>query len=116
MITLRAGDALAEVVPERGAICSRLRLGGSELLYLDPAGRSENSLDARPATPRPDDDQVAGARLAEPLAVDHDRHPGHEERLYGIPKRFEDLSAETLVARSPARAIDKLTHGEHCHR
>ena len=48
---------------------------------LDPAGRSENSLDARPATPRPDDDQVAGARLAEPLAVDHDRHAGHEERL-----------------------------------
>jgi galactose mutarotase-like enzyme len=35
VIELRAGEALAEIVPERGAICTRLRFGNDELLFLD---------------------------------------------------------------------------------
>ena len=37
MIELRAADALATIAPGRGAICTRLRLGGEELLYFDQA-------------------------------------------------------------------------------
>jgi galactose mutarotase-like enzyme len=35
MISLRAGDAVAEISPGRGAICTGLRIGNEELLYLD---------------------------------------------------------------------------------
>ena len=51
MITLRADEALAEVVPERGAICSRLRIGGSEVLYLDPATLADPTKNVRGGIP-----------------------------------------------------------------
>lgn len=51
MIALQAGDALAEIVPERGAICSRLRLGGDELLYLDKATLDDPSKNVRGGIP-----------------------------------------------------------------
>jgi galactose mutarotase-like enzyme len=37
VIELQSGDALAEIAPERGAICKRLRLAGEELLFLNQA-------------------------------------------------------------------------------
>lgn len=37
MIALRCHDALAEIAPERGALCTRLRLLGEDLLYFDKA-------------------------------------------------------------------------------
>jgi D-hexose-6-phosphate mutarotase len=51
MITLRAEDAVAEIVPERGALCSRLRLGQSEVLYLDPATLADPSKNVRGGIP-----------------------------------------------------------------
>jgi galactose mutarotase-like enzyme len=51
MIALRAGDAVAEVVPERGALCSRLRLGGGEVLYLDPATLADAQKNVRGGIP-----------------------------------------------------------------
>ncbi|HEX9578194.1 MAG TPA: aldose epimerase [Myxococcales bacterium] len=51
MMILRSGDSLAEVVPERGAICSRLRLGGSEVLHLDPATLADPSKNVRGGIP-----------------------------------------------------------------
>ena len=51
MIALQAGEALAEIVPERGAICSRLRLGGEELLFLDRATLEDPSKNVRGGIP-----------------------------------------------------------------
>ena len=51
MISLSIGDAVAEIVPERGAICTRLRLGGSELLYLDPATLADATRNVRGGIP-----------------------------------------------------------------
>ena len=51
MISLSAGDAVAEIVPERGAICTRLRLGGSELLFLDPATLADPARNVRGGIP-----------------------------------------------------------------
>ena len=51
MISLSAGDARAEIVPERGAICTRLRLAGSELLYLDPATLADPARNVRGGIP-----------------------------------------------------------------
>jgi D-hexose-6-phosphate mutarotase len=51
MITLRADEAIAEVVPERGAICSRLRLSGSEVLYLDAKTLADPSKNVRGGIP-----------------------------------------------------------------
>ena len=51
MIALHRGDAIAEIVPERGAICSRLRLGGEELLYLDRATLEDPSKNVRGGIP-----------------------------------------------------------------
>lgn len=51
MIALRAGDAIAEIVPERGAVCSRLALLGNELLYLDPATLADPQKNVRGGIP-----------------------------------------------------------------
>ena len=51
MIALRKGESLAEVVPERGAICSRLRLGPSEVLFLDPATLADAKKNVRGGIP-----------------------------------------------------------------
>ncbi len=51
MISLSAGDAVAEIVPERGAICTRLRLGGSELLFLDPRTLADPARNVRGGIP-----------------------------------------------------------------
>lgn len=51
MIELRAADALAEIVPERGAICTRLRLGGDELLFLDRSTLEDPSKNVRGGIP-----------------------------------------------------------------
>jgi len=51
MIALRAGTSIAEIVPERGAICSRLALDGSELLYLDPATLADPQKNVRGGIP-----------------------------------------------------------------
>lgn len=51
MIPLRAGDAVAEVAPERGAICSHLVLGGREALYLDRATLADAQKNVRGGIP-----------------------------------------------------------------
>src|SRR5260370_2095738 len=47
MIALQSGDSVAEIVPERGALCSRLRLGGRELLFMDAAPLADPQKDVR---------------------------------------------------------------------
>ena len=51
MISLRAGDAIAEVVPERGAICTRLRFGNDELLFIDQTTLEDLSKNVRGGIP-----------------------------------------------------------------
>ena len=51
MIALRAGDAVAEVVPERGAICSRLAFGNDEILYMDQETLSNPGKNVRGGIP-----------------------------------------------------------------
>ena len=51
MIALSAGGSLAEIVPERGALCSRLRLAGSEILFLDPATLADPGKNVRGGVP-----------------------------------------------------------------
>ncbi len=51
MIVLQNGEALAEIVPERGALCSRLRLDGSELLFMDPSTLADPQKNVRGGIP-----------------------------------------------------------------
>jgi galactose mutarotase-like enzyme len=51
MIQLIHGESLAEFVPGRGAICSRLRLGGSEILFMDPATLADPAKNVRGGIP-----------------------------------------------------------------
>ena len=51
MIELRNGDAVAEIAPERGAICKRLRLAGEELLFLNRATFDDPSKKVRGGIP-----------------------------------------------------------------
>jgi galactose mutarotase-like enzyme len=51
VIALHAGEAVAEIVPERGAICTRLKLGGEELLYLDRATLEDPAKNVRGGIP-----------------------------------------------------------------
>jgi len=48
---------------------------------LDPLPRTEHALHACPPTPAGHDSEIARARLARTLAVDHDRHARREVRL-----------------------------------
>ena len=48
---------------------------------LDPLRAPEPALDARPAPPRAHDGQVAGADVAEPLVIEHERDAGREVRF-----------------------------------
>ncbi len=48
---LRAGDAVAEVLVERGGLVSRWAQGGDEVLYLDPATVSDRSKNVRGGIP-----------------------------------------------------------------
>jgi hypothetical protein len=48
---------------------------------LDVFGFPEHALELRPAASRADDGEVAGPRVAQALAVDHERHAGNEVRL-----------------------------------
>ena len=50
-IALHAAGAAAEVVPERGAICTSLRFGGDELLYLDRSTLDDPSKNVRGGIP-----------------------------------------------------------------
>src|SRR5207249_5713129 len=74
-------------------------------------------LDLRPAAPGANEREIAGLRVAEPLAVDHDRDTRLEERLADdTPSAGADLDddagpgrlipAATLVA--PARRLAAL--------
>ena len=51
MIALSAGGSLAEIVPELGALCSRLRLAGSEILFRDPATLADPGKNVRGGIP-----------------------------------------------------------------
>ncbi|TMA32068.1 MAG: aldose epimerase, partial [Deltaproteobacteria bacterium] len=51
MIVLRAGNALAEIVPERGAICTKLRFDNDELLFLDMSTLEDLSKNVRGGIP-----------------------------------------------------------------
>jgi D-hexose-6-phosphate mutarotase len=51
MISLRAGDAVAEISPGRGAICKGLRFGDEELLYLDQSTFVDLSKNVRGGIP-----------------------------------------------------------------
>lgn len=65
-IALRAGDAAATVVPARGAIVSRLRVGGREVLYLDEATLADPTKNVRGGIPVlfPSPGPLAGGRYA----------------------------------------------------
>ena len=51
MIALACGDAVAEIVPERGAIVTRLRLANDEVLFLDPATLADPARNVRGGIP-----------------------------------------------------------------
>jgi galactose mutarotase-like enzyme len=51
MIALRAGEAVAEISPGRGAICTGLRFGDQELLYLDQSTFVDLSKNVRGGIP-----------------------------------------------------------------
>lgn len=51
MIELRNGTAAAEIVPERGAICTRLRFDNDEILYLDKSTLEDLSKNVRGGIP-----------------------------------------------------------------
>jgi hypothetical protein len=48
---------------------------------LDVLRLAEDALEPRAAAPRSDDGEVTGARVAEALPVEHERHARHEVRL-----------------------------------
>jgi hypothetical protein len=48
---------------------------------LYPVRPPENALEDGPAPPLPDDGEIAGPRVAAPLAVDRERNTGREVRL-----------------------------------
>ena len=48
---------------------------------LDPLRRADDALHAGTSATQGHGDEIALARVAEPLAVDDDRRPGHEVRL-----------------------------------
>jgi galactose mutarotase-like enzyme len=48
---LRNGDAVAEVVPERGAIVSRFAVGTDEILYMDEATLADREKNVRGGVP-----------------------------------------------------------------
>ena len=50
-IVLRAGNAEAHVLPERGALVARLRVAGQELLYLDEATVADRTKNVRGGIP-----------------------------------------------------------------
>jgi D-hexose-6-phosphate mutarotase len=51
VIELRNGTAAAEIVPERGAICTRLRFDNDEILYLDNSTLEDLSKNVRGGIP-----------------------------------------------------------------
>lgn len=51
MIALHSGDAVAEIVPERGAIATRLLLADDEVLFLDPATLADPTKNVRGGIP-----------------------------------------------------------------
>ena len=42
IVKIAGGAVAAEIVPEKGGICTRLTIGGEEILYLDPATLDED--------------------------------------------------------------------------
>ena len=94
MIALRAEEALAEIAPERGAICSRLRLAGDELLYLDKATFDDPSKNVR-----------GGIPVLFPIAGKPD--PGSPLKQHGFARNL--MWEPTLCG--PSRLECRLTEG-----
>jgi len=81
---------------------------------LDPVGRAEQLIDPGPAAAGADDGEVARPGLAEPLAVDDDRHARLEERLaddeFAARRDLDDDTARVARALAPALARRAPAH------
>jgi len=51
LVTLRSGDVMAEVVPARGALVAGLRVGATDVLYLDQATLDDPTKNVRGGIP-----------------------------------------------------------------
>ena len=100
-VVLRAGDAEAEVLPERGGIVTRWRQGDDELLYVDPATVSDRSKNVRGGIPLlfPIAGRVKGPLSFEGKAIALQQHGFARQRAFTVRETTAD-DATARVAMS----------------
>ncbi|MCC7000333.1 MAG: aldose epimerase [Deltaproteobacteria bacterium] len=84
--TLRDGDTLVEVVPARGALVTRLRVAGREVLYLDRATLEDPSKNVRGGIPLllPFAGRLAGDRFV-PAGTTMKQHGFGRNLAWSVP-------------------------------
>ena len=104
-ISLAAGDVTAEVVPARGALVTSLRIGATNVLYLDPATLADPTKNVRGGIPLlfP----FAGKLVDETFALTGTKMKQHgfgRNRAWSVTERDASSLRMTLVADDETRA------------
>ena len=92
--TLESGGSVAEIVPERGALCSRLVLDGEDLLYLDGSTLADPAANVR-----------GGIPVLFPIAgkLPGDAYDGHSMKQHGFARNLPWEPTRTASGRLECR-------------
>lgn len=93
LLRLSTGDALAELCPERGALMTRLRIAGDELLYLDESTFVDRTKNVRGGIPIlfP----IAGSLPNDTYEADDGRPRTLPQHGFARTRPFEVVASET---------------------
>ncbi|MEO6771804.1 MAG: hypothetical protein ABI467_02130 [Kofleriaceae bacterium] len=105
MATLSFGDVTAEVVPERGALVTALRVGTRDVLYLDPATLADPAQNVRGGIPVlfPFAGKLAGETLGL-TGTKMKQHGFARDRAWTVTERDAASLTMTLAADAETRA------------
>jgi galactose mutarotase-like enzyme len=106
VIVLEAGEVRAEIVPERGALVTSLRVAGRELLYLDRATLDDPSKNVRGGIPLlfPFAGKLAGGVLAL-TGTTMKQHGFARDRAWQVTEQRDTDARMTLAADDATRAL-----------
>ena len=105
-VVLASGDVRVEIVPERGALVTSLRVAGRELLYLDRATLDDPSKNVRGGIPLlfPFAGKLADGRFT--LAgTTMKQHGFARDRAWQVTERDDTTARMTLAADDATRAL-----------
>ncbi len=114
---LRAGGAVAEVLPERGGLVSRWSVGGDEVLFLDPKTVEDRSKNVRGGIPLlfPIAGRVKGPLKVHGKPVTLEQHGFARKRAFAVTEASADDASARLAYELDADEETKKVFGFDFH-